>query len=110
MKRGGGLKAPRALPPATPIKSRRLIASPEAQDWPWYRVKNERTGKDSALAQSMSALGHKRTYAVQQPMSALLSIATAKADFRRRSCLLYPRSGHVQCTRRCPLSAKADIR
>ena len=28
----------------------------------------------------MSALGHKRTYAVQQPMSALLSIATAKAD------------------------------
>ena len=28
----------------------------------------------------MSALGHKRTYAMQQPMSALLSIATAKAD------------------------------
>jgi hypothetical protein len=28
----------------------------------------------------MSALGHKRTYAVHQPMSALLPIATAKAD------------------------------
>ena len=28
----------------------------------------------------MSALGQKRTYAVQQLMSALLSIATAKAD------------------------------
>ena len=34
--------------------------------------------------QSMSALGHKRTYAVQQPMS-----ATAKAAFRKRSCPLY---------------------
>ena len=38
----------------------------------------------------MSALGHKRTYAVQQPMSALLSIATAKADSRKRPCPLYP--------------------
>jgi hypothetical protein len=28
----------------------------------------------------MSALGQKQTYAVQQPMSALLPIATAKAD------------------------------
>ena len=40
----------------------------------------------------MSALGHKRTYAMQQPMSALLSIATAKADSpnflspRKRTC------------------------
>ena len=42
----------------------------------------------------MSALGHKRTYAVQQPMSALLSIATAKADSRKRSCPLYPESRH----------------
>ena len=31
----------------------------------------------------MSALGHKRTYAVQQPMSALPPIATAKAKFRK---------------------------
>jgi hypothetical protein len=29
----------------------------------------------------MSALGHTRTYAVQQPMSALPPKATAKADF-----------------------------
>jgi len=29
----------------------------------------------------MSALGHKPTYAVQQPMSALPPKATAKADF-----------------------------
>ena len=40
---------------------------------------------------TMSALGHKRTCAVQKPMSALPPIATAKADFRKRSCLLYPR-------------------
>jgi hypothetical protein len=40
----------------------------------------------------MSALGQKRTFAVQQPMSALLSIATAKADMmpRNSSCPLYP--------------------
>jgi hypothetical protein len=32
----------------------------------------------------MSALGQKQTYAVQQPMSALLPIATAKADIEQR--------------------------
>jgi len=39
----------------------------------------------------MSALGHKRTYAAQQAMSALHPIATTKADMRKRSCPLYPR-------------------
>src|SRR5215475_2477816 len=39
----------------------------------------------------MSALGQKRTYAAQQVMSALPPIATAKADFRARSCPLCPR-------------------
>jgi hypothetical protein len=38
----------------------------------------------------MSALGQKPTYAAQQVMSALLPIATAKANFRTRSCPLYP--------------------
>jgi hypothetical protein len=37
---------------------------------------------DCALARS--ALGHKRTCAVHQPMSALPPIATAKADSRKR--------------------------
>ena len=46
------------------------------------------------------ALGQKLTYAVQNGMSALLPIATAKADFRIRSCPLYPESGRV---RRKPL-------
>src|SRR5262245_5354952 len=39
----------------------------------------------------MSALGQKRTYALQKAMSALPPIATAKADIRKPSCLLYPR-------------------
>jgi hypothetical protein len=38
----------------------------------------------------MSALGQKQTFAVHQPMSALPPITTARADFRTRSCLLYP--------------------
>jgi hypothetical protein len=38
----------------------------------------------------MSALGQKRTYAVQKGMSALPPIATAKANFRKRPCPLYP--------------------
>jgi len=39
----------------------------------------------------MSALGQKQTYAVHKAMSALPPIATAKADIRKWSCLLYPR-------------------
>jgi hypothetical protein len=39
---------------------------------------------------SMAALGQNQTYAVQQVMS-----ATAKADFGKLPCLLYPKSG--QC-------------
>jgi hypothetical protein len=45
----------------------------------------------------MSALGYNQTYAAQQAMSALPPIATAKADIRNGSCLLYllrARSGH----------------
>jgi hypothetical protein len=54
----------------------------------------------------MSALGQKRTYAVQQSMSALPPIATAKADFRKRSCPLNPESGHTlggYCSRSVPI-------
>ena len=39
----------------------------------------------------MSASGQKQTCAVHQSMSALPTIATAKADSRERSCPLYPR-------------------
>jgi hypothetical protein len=57
----------------------------------------------------MSALGHKRTFAVQKCMSALPPIATAEADFRTRSCLLYPESGHVDRTRSCVLWANSGF-
>src|SRR5262249_51461805 len=40
---------------------------------------------------AMSALGQKRTCAAQEGMSALPPIATAKANCRKRSCLLHPR-------------------
>src|SRR5262249_46260148 len=39
----------------------------------------------------MSALGQKQTYAPHNGMSALLPIATAKADSRIKPCLLCPR-------------------
>ena len=39
----------------------------------------------------MSALGHKRTYAMQKAMSAVPPIATAKADSHKWACPLYPR-------------------
>ena len=51
----------------------------------------------------MSALGHKRTYAVQQPMSALLSIATAKADFPQKTISALPLKADM-------CSAQADVR
>ena len=46
----------------------------------------------------MSALGQKQTCAVQNGMSALPPIATAKADSRKGACPLYPRkrTGAVQ--------------
>src|SRR5215510_10742662 len=43
------------------------------------------------LGVQMSALGHKRTFAMHKLMSALPPIATAKADIRKRSCPLYTR-------------------
>src|SRR5262249_39284657 len=55
----------------------------------------------------MSALGQKRTYATQQAMSALSLIATAKADFGKPSCLLYPPEADMRCTSRCLLWAKS---
>jgi PAS domain S-box-containing protein len=47
--------------------------------------------KHAGRGMMMSALGQKLTYAVQNAMSALASIATAKADIRKRSRPLYPR-------------------
>jgi len=46
---------------------------------------------DYAAQHGMSAMGQKQTCALQTVMSALPPIATMKADFRKRSCPLYPR-------------------
>jgi len=54
----------------------------------------------------MSALGQKQTYALQQAMSALLPIATAKADLRKKACLLYPQKR--TCALHWPMSGKGQ--
>src|SRR5262245_18047002 len=56
----------------------------------------------------MSALGQKQTCAAQNAMSALPKIATEKADFRNRSCLLYPRKR--TCAVQEPMSAMGQKR
>ena len=66
------------------MNSRRLIASPEAKDRASYRQKLVHW-----KGPPMSALGQKQTYALHKGMSALPPIATAKAESRKRSCLLY---------------------
>src|SRR5262252_2338802 len=56
----------------------------------------------------MSALGQKQTYAAHKLMSALPPIATAKADARKRSCLLYPQKR--TCAVQESMSAKGQKR
>jgi len=67
------------------MNSRRLIASPEAHAKGIVAIQMM-----VVKGSPMSALGHKQTYAVQNGMSALPPIATAKADFCTTSCPLYP--------------------
>jgi hypothetical protein len=49
----------------------------------------------------MSALGQKQTFAVQNRMSALPPIATAKADIRPGHVCFTPESGHARCNSSC---------
>ena len=56
----------------------------------------------------MSALGQKPTYAAHKGMSALPPIATAKADFGKPSCPLYPRK--QTCAVQEPMSALGQKR
>ena len=58
----------------------------------------------------MSALGHKRTYAVQNGMSALPPIATAKADMPQMvMSALLPKADMCGATRDVRLGPIADI-
>src|SRR5262245_61966855 len=77
-----------APPPTTSRLSRRLIpAAPKATETSYRLDPAYRKG----LPLLMSALGQKLTYAAHNGMSALLPIATAKADIGKPSCLFYPR-------------------
>jgi hypothetical protein len=58
------------------MNSRRRIASPEAQDKALYWI-----GSGPLSGQPMSALGHKRTYAVHKAMSALPPNSNRKSGF-----------------------------
>src|SRR5262245_51667126 len=58
----------------------------------------------------MSALGQKQTHAVQQRMSALLSIATAKADFGNRPMsALHPKADICSALAHVGFGPRADI-
>ena len=58
----------------------------------------------------MSAMGQKQTYAVHQPMSALLPIATAKADFRQEvMSALPPKADMCGALAHVCFGPKADI-
>ena len=64
----------RALTALPPVLTRRLIVAPEAQTRNGSNLR-ARSGRGRSLVEPMSALGHKRTFAVQNAMSALLPIA-----------------------------------
>src|SRR5262249_35526453 len=73
------------------------------QQFPLYTRK-----RTCAVHKLMSALGQNRTYAAHKPMSALPPKATAKADIRKRSCLLCPRKR--TCAVQSEMSAKGHKR
>src|SRR5262245_18935091 len=79
-------------------KSRRLTATSE--DVVLYRL------YPPPKKGPMSALGQKQTFALQNAMSASPPKATAKADFRKRSCLLYPQKR--TCAVQTQMSAKGQ--
>src|SRR6516164_686753 len=55
---------------------------------PWYSA-------SSGSQKAMSALGHKRTFAVRTGMSALPPIPTAKAKFRKKAMSALPPKGDI---------------
>src|SRR5262245_32285572 len=73
-----------AKPTTTPIKSRRLIVAPEAQETTSYRLKlvlRRGAGTRAVYAHECPLLGQKQTCAVHYSMSALPPIATLIAHF-----------------------------
>src|SRR5262249_16311685 len=81
------------LPPRghgpSPAKRKPPIQKSKMENHP-NNITSEGSFHEHGCGGDMSALGQKQTCASQKAMSALPPIATAKADFRKRSCLLYP--------------------
>ena len=95
--------------PRSVMNSRRLIVAPEGLDGDRSNS-YVRSGRGAVRDWVMSALGQKRTYALQQAMSALLPIATAKAKFRERPCPVYrPKADMCGATRDVRFGPIADI-
>src|SRR5262249_51824083 len=57
----------------------------------------------------MSALGQNQTCALQNVVSALHAIATAKAKFRKRPCLLHPKADMCSALVHVCFGPKADM-
>src|SRR5262245_14773538 len=66
------------------------VRVPRSHDATLWLQDNRLGSSSKSVAGGMSALGQKQTYAVQNAMSALPPIATAKAKFCTKSCPLYP--------------------
>jgi hypothetical protein len=98
------------------MKSRRRIAFPKAWDHAdRFRLQQGfATGEmglgvslhGSNLKPLMSALGQKQACALQQLMSALHPIATAKADMKFAACPVYPQER--TCAAQLTMSAKGQ--
>jgi hypothetical protein len=82
----------RALTALRRVLTRRLIVAPEAQTRNGSNMR-ERSGGGRSLVEPMSALGHKRTFAVQNGMSALPPIADMKSASAPAPGLALPKKG-----------------
>src|SRR5262245_20053907 len=91
-----------AVPPISVMNSRRRIVAPSLRGKEIVAVQPK-----FVKGRPMSALGQKQTFAPQKAMSALPPIATAKAEFRKRSCPLYPRKRTCAVRKQCLLWAKS---
>src|SRR5262249_43780693 len=93
-----------AAPPTNEMNSRRLIASPRARDTGIVAVRMM-----VVKGRSMSALGQKQTCAVQNGMSALPPIATAKADMLEGHSALPPKADMCGALGDVRFGPKVDI-
>src|SRR5262245_7721960 len=95
-------------PPSNLMNSRRLMAAPAAWTSLIVSVQVARLKGHPPREVGRCPLWVRRTCAVQNLMSALPPIATAKADIGKQSCLLYPQER--TCAARWLMSALGQKR